>query len=161
CTLRDRVRVEEPNPLVINLEAEDATCFRKPDGIIDLSVSGGTTPYSVLWSTDDRSEDLLGLPAGQYQVVVVDALGCSRFGEIRVGQPDSLDFRVTVTAVSCKDETDGRIAIRPKGGTPGYSVLWSNGETALTIDELRGATYSVVLTDAQSCKYEAEFEVPV
>jgi gliding motility-associated-like protein len=66
-----------------------------------------------------------------------------------------------VTAVSCKDETDGRIAIRPKGGTPGYSVLWSNGETALTIDELRGATYSVVLTDAQSCKYEAEFEVPV
>lgn len=161
CTLRDRVRVEEPNPLVINLEAEDATCFSKPDGIIDLSVSGGTTPYSVLWSTDDRSEDLLGLPAGQYQVVVVDALGCSRFGEIRVGQPDSLDFRVTVTAVSCKDETDGRIAIRPKGGTPGYSVLWSNGETALTIDELRGATYSVVLTDAQSCKYEAEFEVPV
>ena len=161
CVLIDSVRLEEPNPLVINLEATDATCFAKADGEIELSVSGGTTPYSVLWSTDSRQEDLDGLLSNHYEVVVVDVLGCTRYGEIFVGQPDSLDFRVVVSPVSCKDETDGKIAISPRGGTPGYAVQWSNGATGFLIDELPGSTYTVAITDAQSCPYEGVFQVPI
>lgn len=161
CLLIDSVRVEEPNPLVINLEATDATCFHKPDGEIDLSISGGTMPYSVLWNTDSRQEDIAVLFSDNYKVVVVDKLGCTRYGEIFIGQPDSLNFRVVVEEVSCKDETDGRISIDPIGGTPGYSAQWSNGQTDFLIGELPGNTYSVILTDAQNCSYEGVFVVPV
>ncbi len=161
CMLTDSVRVEEPNPLVINLEKTDATCFNKPDGTIDLSVSGGTMPYAVLWSTDSRDEDLAGLLSDNYEVVVADKMGCTRYGEIFVGQPDSLDFRVSVDPVTCKDETDGRISIRPVGGTPGYVVQWSTGESTFVISELPGSTYTVALTDAQNCLYEGAFAVPV
>jgi gliding motility-associated-like protein len=161
CTLTDSVRVEEPNPLVINLDASDATCFSKPDGAIDLSISGGTVPYSVLWSTDSRLEDQRDLYSDSYQVVVVDLLGCTRYGEIFVGQPDSLDFHVEIDQVSCKDERDGRIFIRPAGGTPAYSISWSTGANSALIDELSGNEYSIVLTDAQQCQYHASFTVPV
>lgn len=161
CQLIDSVRVEEPNPLVINLEATDATCFAKPDGAIDLSVTGGTVPYSYLWSNDSRTQDLSGLYAGQYRVLVADVLGCTRYGEIVVGQPDSLDFRVKIDEVTCKDETDGKISIKPVGGTPGYVVQWSNGSTDFSIDELPGDTYAVALTDANGCHYEGAFHVPI
>lgn len=161
CLLVDSVRVEEPNPLVINLEASDATCFRKPDGAIDLSISGGTTPYAVLWSNNSRDQDLQNLLANTYKVVVVDLLGCTRYGEIVVGQADSLDFHATIDQVSCKDETDGRISIRATGGTPGYSVQWSNGKTGFNISELRGGDYTATLTDKQNCLYTGTFRVPV
>src|SRR5690606_22661403 len=128
-----------------------ATCFAKPDGSIDLSISGGNTPYAVLWSNDSREEDLANLFSDDYQVVVVDVLGCTRYGDIFVGQPDSLDFRVKIREVTCKDETDGVITINPVGGTPGYTAHWSNGSGAFHIDELPGDTYTVLLTDAQNC----------
>lgn len=161
CLLTDSVRVEEPNPLVINLEKRDATCFNKADGAIDLSVDGGTMPYSVLWSTDSREEDLTGIVSNHYAVVVADKMGCTRYGDIFVGQPDSLNFRVSIDPVSCKDETDGRISIRPIGGTPDYAVRWSNGQTDLVVGDLPGNTYAVTLTDAQQCRYDGVFNVPV
>lgn len=161
CKLIDSVLVEEPNPLVINLEATDATCFHKPDGEIDLSVDGGTTPYSVLWSNDERTEDLSGLLSDIYKVVVVDVLGCTRYGEILVDQPDSLNFHVVVEEVTCKDQRDGKITIEPEGGTPGYTAAWSNNRTGFFLDELEGDTYTVTLGDAQQCTYTGTFEVPI
>jgi gliding motility-associated-like protein len=161
CELIDSVLVEEPNPLVINLVATDATCFNKPDGIIDLSIGGGTTPYAVLWSNDERTEDVYSLLSDVYKVVVVDVLGCTRYGEILVDQPDSLNFQVVVDQVSCKDQRDGRITITPIGGTPGYTATWSNNRNGFLIDELDGDTYTVTLGDAQQCVYTGTFELPV
>lgn len=161
CKLIDSVLVEEPNPLVINLVATDATCFHKPDGRIDLSISGGTIPYGVLWSTNDRTEDLANILSNNYKVVVVDVLGCTRYGEINVGQPDSLNFHVEIEEVTCKDQRDGRITISPTGGTPGYAATWSNNRTTFLIDQLDGGTYTVALTDAQQCPYSGTFVLPI
>jgi gliding motility-associated-like protein len=162
CQLIDSVFVQEPNPLVINLEVTDASCFNKPDGEIDLSISGGTAPYAVLWSNGSRQQDLFNLHSGIYRVTVADEQGCTRYGEIVVGQPDSLDFRVSVEPVSCKDEVNGRVSINPKGGTPGYVATWSTGQSGFVIDQLPGNTaYTVSLTDAQNCRYEGVFFIPV
>jgi len=161
CELVDSVLVQEPNPLVINLSATDATCFHKPDGSIDLSISGGTKPYAVLWSNNVRQEDISGLLSDTYNVVVVDTLGCTRYGKIHVGQPDSLNFQVAVTEVTCKDQRDGVITISPKGGTPGYQAVWSNNMTDFHLEQLPGTDYTVTLTDAHQCKYSGTFTVPI
>jgi gliding motility-associated-like protein len=161
CELIDSALVIEPNPLVINLEATDATCFNKPDGSVELSISGGTLPYSSLWSTGTRTEDIQQLLAGIYRVDVVDSLGCTRYGVITVGQPDSLSFHEKIAAVSCKEQVDGTIDIKPAGGTPGYSAVWSHGRSGFSLSSLTGGTYSVTVTDAQNCSYNASFIVPV
>ena len=161
CLQVDSTFVDQPSPLVLNLEATDATCFNKPDGLVDMTVSGGRGPYAPLWSTGSREQDIGQLLSGTYTVVVTDVTGCTQFAEIFVGQPDSLDFQVEITDVSCKDQVDGQISINPVGGTPGYVVEWNNGSIDFDLFELPGAEYSATLVDAQDCEYTGTFEVVV
>lgn len=46
------------------------------DGAINLSVNGGTPPYTFNWSSGQSTEDISGLVPGAYEVLVIDALGC-------------------------------------------------------------------------------------
>ena len=45
------------------------------DGILSLKVTGGTSPYSFYWAGGQRTQTLAGVPAGAYEVVVVDYYG--------------------------------------------------------------------------------------
>ena len=45
------------------------------DGILSLTVTGGTSPYSFYWKGGQRSQTLVGIPQGVYEVVVVDYYG--------------------------------------------------------------------------------------
>lgn len=45
------------------------------DGILSLVVTGGTSPYSFYWSSGDRTQTLYDIPAGDYEVLVVDFYG--------------------------------------------------------------------------------------
>ncbi len=47
------------------------------DGSIDLMVSGGNASYQYSWSSGESTEDLTGLEAGTYTVIVTDSIGCS------------------------------------------------------------------------------------
>lgn len=161
CIKIDSVFVDQPNPMVLNLEPTAATCWNKPDGSIDLSISGGRDPYAILWSNDDRTEDVNTLFAGEYTVVVADATGCSQLGSVIVEQPDSLNFNIVITEVSCKDQDDGMIVIDPSGGTPDYIANWNDGPTSFEWTDLNGGLYTVNLTDQNNCPYSGIWEMPV
>lgn len=45
------------------------------DGILSLKITGGTSPYSIYWAGGQRSQTLVGIPQGNYEVVVVDYYG--------------------------------------------------------------------------------------
>ena len=64
------------------------------DGIISLIVTGGTSPYSYFWDGGQRSQTLIGVPQGDYEVVVVDYYGdytastiCSLFAPTPTATP--------------------------------------------------------------------------
>ena len=162
CVKVADVVLTEPQPLVLNLNSTPASCFKKLDGSVNLSVSGGTTPYSYLWSNGARTQDVDQLLAGEYSVVVADQTGCGQLGKISVGQPDSLDFQADVVEVSCKDQDNGQIIIDPIGGTEPYDADWNTGSSEFAIADLQGNTsYTVQLTDANECVYTGVFEITI
>jgi hypothetical protein len=45
------------------------------DGVLSLKITGGTSPYSIYWAGGQRTQTLVGVPQGSYQVTVVDYYG--------------------------------------------------------------------------------------
>ena len=82
------------DPLVLSFETANASYMEANDGSIDLTVSGGTSPFSYLWSTGATSEDLDQLSAGVYKVTVTDSEGQHKTDSIQITQPNNIG-RVT------------------------------------------------------------------
>ncbi|MCB0770998.1 MAG: PKD domain-containing protein [Flavobacteriales bacterium] len=72
--LNTSFRIEEPAELEALGNVSAATCANT-EGLVDVTILGGTMPYTFLWSNGSTDEDLSAV-AGTYDVVVTDANGC-------------------------------------------------------------------------------------
>ena len=117
CSVWGSYNVLEPQALTATLDVIQPTSTN--DGEIDLTVDGGTAPYSYTWNTGDVSEDLFGVPAGFYEVTVIDDNGC----EIIVSET----LQNTNTA-SVTDLEQTNINVFPNPTSDYATVSWDNGE---------------------------------
>ena len=139
---------------VVTLEADitPVTCAGSSNGAIDLTVSGGTTPYTYSWSNGETTEDIDGLTGGDYTVTVTDAYGCVVSETYNVPESqDVVTLEADITPVTCAGSSNGAIDLTVSGGTTPYTYSWSNGETTEDIDGLTGGDYTVTVTDAYGC----------
>lgn len=89
------VTISEPTVLASTETNVDVSCFGAANGTIDLSITGGTAPYTIDWDNDgtgdnDDSEDLSGLAPGDYTVLVTDANGWSTGLTVTISEPEDL-----------------------------------------------------------------------
>src|SRR6185436_9626277 len=126
---------------------------------VNITVSGGTAPYTYLWSNGATTEDITGLAAGNYNVTITDANGCTKNMQFTV-DTDVSDITVTpvVTNTICTASL-GAINITVSGGTPPYTYLWSNGATTEDISGLAAGNYTVTVTDVNGCTKNMQFTV--
>lgn len=138
----------------------NVACYGDSTGYIGLNTSGGTPPYTYLWSTGETTSSLSDIAAGVYSVVVTDANGCTQgtFTSLpdsnifTITQPQSpLSVSVNQTNVSCHGESTGNVTLFPSGGTSGYSFIWSNGQTNSTLNNLSSGVYDYIVTDQNNC----------
>jgi uncharacterized repeat protein (TIGR01451 family) len=73
----------EPAALETTLSASP-TQAGAATGTATAQTSGGTAPYTYLWSNGATTAFIEALPAGVYTVVVTDAQGCTQTGSINV-----------------------------------------------------------------------------
>ena len=121
-------------------------------GSIDITVIGGTTPYSFSWDNGATTEDLTGLSAGIYSVSITDATGCVFTASYTVGNNTNglAITNTTVTDENCGDGT-GAIDVTVAGGTAPLSFSWDNGSTTEDLTGLNGGNYTITIQDANGC----------
>ncbi|MBT0608992.1 hypothetical protein KIV10_12450, partial [Aequorivita echinoideorum] len=136
----------------------DVGCNGASTGSIDLSVTGGTPPYTYLWSNGATTQDLNNIPAGQYTVVVKDANNCEKTQTITINQPAALLVNVTKqNANGSGNCANGQATATVSGGTGPFTYLWSasaNNQTTATATNLPTGTHTVKVTDSKGCMVE-------
>ncbi len=145
-----QVTITQPTAIASSASAIDALC-NGGNGSVNLTVSGGTAPYSFNWSNGASSEDLASVAAGSYTVTITDANGCTKGDGATVSQPTALSLSISGTDESAPAAGDGAADLTVSGGTSPYSYSWSNGATSQDISGLNGGTYTVTVTDANGC----------
>ncbi len=152
CQETATITLTAPAPIVVTQSTTPATCNGVCDGTASVSASGGTSGYTYLWTPGGQTTDnITGVCAGTYSVLVTDANGCTQTVSVTVSEPAAITLNAAATNISCNGNTDGSINLTVSGGTPGYTYLWSNGQTTQDISNLAAGTYTVTVTDANLC----------
>lgn len=149
CTDTASAFVNSSSTIVITTSSTTASCGNA-NGSASASVSGGTTPYTYLWSTGATTAQVSGLTGQTYSVTVTDGAGCAVPATVSVGSTTSPVVSVSSTDATC-GSVDGTASATVSSGTSPYSYLWSNSETTPGIDSLSAGNYSVTVTDFNGC----------
>lgn len=116
---------------------------------LTLTVTGGTAPYTYLWSNGAVTRDLVNVAAGVYTVTITDANLCTTTASGTVLQPASaLSGTTAVTNVKCFGGSTGAVNLTVTSRTAPYTYLWSNGATTEDLVNVVAGTYTVTITDA-------------
>ncbi|MCW5907720.1 MAG: gliding motility-associated C-terminal domain-containing protein [Chitinophagales bacterium] len=153
CLRIDTIDILQPAPVQVSHSITNASCSGVNNGSVDLTVSGGTVPYSFNWNSGTyTTEDISGLGAGTYNVVVTDSNSCTVTDVAVVSQPPAMATSITPSNVTCFTGSDGSVSLNVTGGNQPYSFSWNNGlYTSQNLQNVSAGVYTVVVTDAQNC----------
>jgi hypothetical protein len=158
-SLNDSVTITQPTPILVSNTIVNASANGLTDGAIDITVSGGTTPYTYLWSNAATTQDISGIGAGSYTVTVTDANACTSVNTYSVTQPTTIVITDVITNVSCNGGVNGAVALTVSGGVSPYGFVWSTAATTSSITGLVAGAYNVTVTDANSATATASYTV--
>jgi hypothetical protein len=153
CVDTDTFTVAQPPELVANAAITEAVlCHGDSTGAIAGDATGGTMPYSRVWSTGSAADTLEQAGAGDYWVIVTDANACADTDSITLAEPAALVASAAITeAVLCHGDSTGAIAGDAIGGTMPHTLAWSTGTPADTLTGMAAGDYWVTVTDANAC----------
>jgi gliding motility-associated-like protein len=157
CSTTASVTITEPiQSLSASTTQTNVLCYGNTTGSIDLTVSGGTSPYTYSWNTTpaQTTQDLSNLSAGTYTVTITDDNGCSTTSSVTLSQPASgMTASTTQTDVLCNGDATGSIDLTVIGGTGTYTYSWNTTPVQTTEDltNLQAGTYTVTVTDQSNC----------
>lgn len=122
---------------------------------VSALASAGAPGYSYSWSPN------IGIGAGPYNVcpvvttvytvTVTDAAGGTAVSSSTVTVHPATTPNISKTDITCNGSANGIAGVSPSGGTPGYRYSWTGGSTNAAISNLSPGTYTVTITDANSC----------
>ena len=151
CTTIENIAINSLGNLDLNTIVTNASCGGN-DGAIDLTISGGTGPFTINWDNGIGAvEDPMNLAAGTYTVEVTDSMGCSTT-EIAIVGEEGININITPTNISCNGGNNGVLAIVATDGTAPYTYQWSDGlGDSSIVNNLIAGTYTVTITDDTGC----------
>ena len=152
CETVASIEVEEPGILNPNTTSTSVTASGASDGTATANPTGGTGPFTYLWSNGETTATITNLPSANYTVVVTDTNGCSVEKTVPVAPfACSMAANITSSNISCFGNNDGQATVTLANGLSPFTYEWSNGETTATVSNLAPGTYTVEVSDAVNC----------
>ena len=135
----------------------NVSCFGGSNGKASAVFSGGSAPFTYLWTPSGGTRDTAnGLSAGTYTVSVTASCGSSVTAAVTITQPTVLAATATTTTnVNCNGGSTGATASTVTGGTNPYTYLWTGGSTNATATGLTAGSYTLSVTDKNGCSATA------
>jgi alpha-tubulin suppressor-like RCC1 family protein len=159
CSTTKTFKITEPSEIVLQETITAPTCGNT-NGSVQLSVSGGTSPYTYTWNDASTTATISNKPAGMFDVTVTDGRGCKKIGLFdlsNIGAPvilvDSID------SAQCNSSIGG-IAITVSGGEVPYTFKWNDNVTTEDRTSLSTGSYELTVTDNAGCMSMLTAEVP-
>jgi len=135
------------------------SCEGSTTGSATVSASGGTAPYSYLWSNGQITATANGLVAGTYLVTITDANGCTKQLSVLLADPTGVTAAISAsTNVTCHGGTNGTATVIATGGSGTYTYLWSvsaGSQTTPTATNLPAGQHTVTVTGSGGCTAQA------
>jgi len=161
CLAYDTIEV----PLQVlhaELELADVLCYGDHNGLANIVEIDGAQPVSFVWPDGSMDSIFTQLAAGTYTLDLHDSIGCMVEQSFIIESPDQL---LITFQINFDDdgtiEPDGSILALISGGTPPYTVKWSNGANGEEIDSLYNGPYQIMVTDVHGCQHDTIVEVPL
>jgi|GEM_PF-914747 len=160
CIRSQIITIEDAPLFKTDSEIKQISCFGKKDGFIKLNLQGGFGKTTVRWDNGAELESLFNLTAGFYGVTMKDETDCEIRSEFNIIEPALLQIEPNVTdALDCVNPQGGEIRLGISGGTPPYTIKWSNGQTSEDLTGITSGQYAVAITDASGCIINKAFEI--
>ena len=156
ATATETGTVVEPAPLGGDVTADDI-CLGS-GATVTANVTGGTQPYTYNWDTGDTGTSVVAPGRGYTGVTVTDANGCKFITGIGLKDPIMVTLN-QVGTLNCDGSGDVSLNAFVENGFPGYTYLWSNGNTTTTIKHLDPGTYGFTVTDAFGCTATGSYTI--
>lgn len=149
CTATATSTVSSASGLSVTGSPIPLACNGVCNGAVNVTVTGGSLPYTYTWSNNTTTQNQTGLCAGTYTQTVTDSANCSIVNSFVVNDVPALQSVVNVDSVLCYGES-AAATLNVTGGTAPYSYLWSNN-AATAATALNAGSYSYTVTDDNGC----------
>jgi len=129
------------------------SCNHEADGFAVSVPTGGIAPYNFLWSDGSISDTLSGVPAGTYEVLVVDSAGCYKSGSVTIQDPKIITFG-GIGTLQCEGDSNSMATVNSSGCPCMFSGClfdWSTGDSTKTATGMGPGYHYVTITHTDGC----------
>jgi len=151
------------------------SCFMSSNGHVNLGITGGTAPYTYLWSNGATSRNISRLKDGTYSVKVTDANGCIAEKSFTLVQPPRINYKLTISpnpTVTGQNLATIYLGYGPQsvtitaqatGGTGVVTFDWGalGTNAAIVVSPIVTTTYTCRFTDSKGCAINVPVKITV
>ncbi|HNQ68964.1 MAG TPA: gliding motility-associated C-terminal domain-containing protein [Bacteroidales bacterium] len=163
CSETGSVNLSSPSQLVMTSDFTNIRCKGEQNGSISINISGGTAPYTSLWSNDFSGTTQTNLGPGNYVVTVFDHNNCTITEEFFIREASvGLSLNAVVRDITCYGFNDGAILLQANGGISPYSYASYLGLQSFSGSNqtgLHAGTYNSRVTDSFGCEADTSLTI--
>ncbi|MDD2635934.1 MAG: gliding motility-associated C-terminal domain-containing protein, partial [Bacteroidales bacterium] len=151
CTTSSSVSITEPTEITSTTHTTDVICTLHL-GSASITVDGGLTPYSYLWSNGNNTNTSNNLTAGNYIITVTDNNNCTHSQTVEVGISGSIHTNIReIEGILCYNSNSGILQGYSNNGESPLSFFWSNAAHTEFNNNLLPGHYELTITDDWGC----------